>query len=136
MKKFLLLASLLLALPSFAQTHSTTLTWNASVPVVGSGGSATQILTGYNVYRAAVSGGYITGTPFASVPFGTNTFVDTAVTAGGTEFYVVTVKCSNCATAAGVATPESAFSNEVTATTPLNPAGPPAAPTNLKATIQ
>jgi hypothetical protein len=61
-----------------AVSHSVTLTWTAS----------TSTVSGYDVYRSTVSGG-----PYTlqnSTPVATTTYVDTAVTAGTTYYYVVT----------------------------------------------
>ena len=87
--------------PTPAVAHSVTLTWNAS----------TDTVTGYNVYRATVSGGpytLLTATPVSAL-----TFTDTAVAVGQTLFYVVR------ATVGGI---ESVNSNEANAL--IRPAAP------------
>ena len=79
-------------------SHSVTLTWTAS----------TSTVSGYNIYRSAVSGGPYTKLNSAVVA--TTTYTDSTVQAGQTYFYVVTsVDSSNV---------ESAFSTEVSATVP------------------
>ena len=79
-------------------SHSVTLNWVAS----------TSVVTGYNVYRSAISGG-----PYTKLNSGliaATTYVDTTVQSGQTYFYVVTsVDSSNV---------ESADSTEVSATIP------------------
>ena len=79
-------------------SHSVTLTWTASASPV----------TGYNVYRSTVSGGPYT--LMTSSPVAATTYVDSAVSAGITYYYVVTSVNSS-----GV---ESAYSAEVSATVP------------------
>jgi hypothetical protein len=79
-------------------SHSVTLTWTASASTV----------TGYNVYRSTVSGGPYT--KLTSPPVAALTYVDSAVQAAQTYFYVVTSVDSS-----GV---ESAYSTEVSATVP------------------
>jgi hypothetical protein len=78
--------------------HRATLNWNAS---------ATPLVT-YNVYRSSVSGG-----PYSKInPSAVSalSYVDTAVAAGKTYYYVVTaVNSSNV---------ESGYSNEATAPIP------------------
>jgi hypothetical protein len=63
-----------------ATQHSVLLSWDASV---SSG------LSGYNVYRATLSGGYST-TPLNTAPVTTLTYTDSTVTSGDQYFYVVT----------------------------------------------
>lgn len=115
-----------------AQTaHKTVLTWAAVSPAPASGTNAAQVISGYNVYTSSATNGEKEGTPLAFVPFGTNTYTDTAVTAGQTKFYKVSTVCSNCTTQ------ESSLSTEVSGTTPLdNPTGPPSAPTLNTPTVQ
>jgi hypothetical protein len=80
-------------------THSAILSWTAST---------TTTVTGYNVYRAPISGGpYTKLTPS---PVGAETFTDSSVQAGQTYFYVETA-----VDASGV---ESVFSVEVSGTIP------------------
>ena len=79
-------------------SHSATLDWTAS----------TSTVVGYNAYRSAVSGGPYT--VMNSTLATTTQYVDSAVRAGQTYFYVVTAVDSS-----GV---ESTFSNEVSATIP------------------
>lgn len=79
-------------------SHSVTLTWTAS----------TSVVSGYNVYRSAVSGGPYT--KLTSTLLVATTYVDTAVLTGQTYFYVATSVDSS-----GV---ESADSMEVSATIP------------------
>jgi hypothetical protein len=79
-------------------THPVTLTWDAPAPAV----------SGYNVYRATVSGGpYMKLTASLNA---TTTFADTTVQPGETYYYVATAVDSS-----GV---ESSYSNEVSATIP------------------
>jgi hypothetical protein len=81
-----------------AVQHATTLSWTASASTV----------SGYNVYRSAVSGGPYT--KLDSAPVAATTSVDAAVQAGQTYFYVVTsVESSGL---------ESDYSSEVSATIP------------------
>ncbi len=81
-----------------AVAHSVTLTWTAS----------TSTVSGYNVYRSSVSGGPYTKMN-SSLIAGTS-YVDSAVTAGQTYFYVVTSVTSGSV--------ESANSAEVSAIVP------------------
>ena len=81
-----------------AVAHSVTLTWTAS----------TSTVVGYHVYRSTVSGGPYTKQN-SSVNASTS-YVDSAVQAGTTYFYVVTSVDSS-----GV---ESADSTEVSVTVP------------------
>jgi hypothetical protein len=81
-----------------AAPHSVSLTWTAS----------TSTVTGYNVYRATVSGGPYT--KMNSSVIAATSYVDSAVTAGQTYYYVVTSVDSG-----GV---ESANSVEVSALVP------------------
>jgi hypothetical protein len=81
-----------------AVQHSAALSWIAS----------TSVVTGYNTYRGAISGGPYTKIN-SSLTAGT-TFTDTSVISGQTYYYVVTaVDSSNV---------ESAFSNQVQAVIP------------------
>jgi hypothetical protein len=78
--------------------HSATLNWVAS----------TSSVVGYNVYRGTVSGG-----PYAkmnSTPDASTSYVDTAVQAGQTYYYV--------ATSVDVSGNESGYSNQATAVIP------------------
>ncbi len=79
-------------------SHSVTLTWAAS----------TSTVSGYNVYRSTVSGGPYT--KLNSTLVAATTYVDTAVQAGQTYYYVVTSVESTGA--------ESADSAQVSATVP------------------
>jgi|HubBroStandDraft_6_1064221.scaffolds.fasta_scaffold19405_1 hypothetical protein len=81
-----------------AVAHSVTLTWTAS----------TSTVSGYNIYRSTVTGGPYT--KLTSTPVAATTYVDSAVQASQTYFYVVTSVDSS-----GV---ESADSPEVSATVP------------------
>lgn len=78
----LVITALLLSAPLLAQPHpSVTLAWNWSQ---GTGDPA----SGFHVMRSATTGG-----PYAviaTVPLGTLTYLDTAVTVGLTYYYVVT----------------------------------------------
>lgn len=78
--------------------HSATLTWTAS----------TSTVSGYRVYRGAVSGAY--GAPLARSLLTATTYTDTTAAAGATYFYVTTAVDSGGN--------ESAFSNEVNASIP------------------
>src|SRR5215469_830590 len=83
---------------SVTQAHSVALTWNAS----------TSTVSGYNVYRSIVSGGF-----YVKINSSLNTtlsYSDTTVSNGTTYYYVTTAVDSN-----GV---ESLFSNEVPAVIP------------------
>jgi hypothetical protein len=93
-----LLILLLLAAPSYPQTHSVALTWTAST---SSG------VTGYNAYRSSTSGGPYSKINSALIS-GTS-YTDSSVTAGQTYYYVAT------AVANGV---ESGYSSETSATVP------------------
>ena len=81
-----------------AVSHSVTLTWTAS----------TSTVSGYNVYRSAVSGGPYT--KLTSAPIAATTYMDTTVQSGQTYFYVVTSVDSSAL--------ESVNSAEVSATIP------------------
>lgn len=77
--------------------HTVTLSWTAST---------SSSIIGYKIYRATVSGG-----PYASLASVTGTsYVDSAVSAGGTYYYVTTAVDSSNA--------ESGYSNEATAVVP------------------
>jgi hypothetical protein len=81
-------------------THSVTLSWTAS---------SSANVTGYKVYRGAVSGG-----PYALVSSigAATTFVDSSVQSGQTYFYVVTAVDSN--------NNESAYSGQASASVPVS----------------
>ena len=79
--------------------HSVSLSWNAST---------SSNVTGYNVYRASVSGGPYT--KISSFPVTATTFLDSAAQAGVTYYYVTTAVDSN--------NNESAYSNQATAVIP------------------
>lgn len=104
---------------TFAQApHSNTLTWAWSQ---GTGDPA----TGFHIWKSATAPVPTTGTPFATVNSPTTlTFTDTAVTAGQTNFYVITAFNT-----AGDSTP----SNQVTCVTPFQI---PAPPSGLSATVK
>lgn len=113
-----LLALFVCLLPTLgaAQSHSNTLTW--TIPTQPTG----VVISGFNVYKSSTSGGEVLGSPFATVSSGTVlTYTDTTPTSGQVNYYKVTALCATCSTE------ESAFSNEITLTTPVN--GPPNAPT-------
>ena len=113
------LFALLLTLSAIglAQTpHSNTLSWNWSQ---GSGDAA----TGFHVWKSATPGGPYT-TPLATVPVASLTYVDSAVVAGQTNYYVVSAYNT-----AG----DSTKSSEVACTTPFHT---PVSPTGLSATSQ
>lgn len=76
-----------------------------------------MVISGFNIYRGTTPGGYKLGTPYAKVT--APAYVDLAVKAGDSFFYVVTVVCSACSTQ------ESGFSAEVKAVTPAD-SQPPA----------
>ena len=100
----------------FCQPHpSVTLNWSWSQ---GTGDPA----TGFHVQRGSTTGGPYT--TVGTVPVGTLTYLDTAVTVGTTYYYVVTAYNS-----AG----DSPRSNEVAAVVPFQA---PAAPSTLSATPQ
>jgi fibronectin type 3 domain-containing protein len=80
-------------------THSVGLSWDAST---------SNGVTGYFVYRGTTNGGPYTRQNLAQVS--TTAFTDTGVAAGQEYFYVVTAIDSSEV--------ESAFSNQVSATTP------------------
>jgi fibronectin type 3 domain-containing protein len=81
-----------------AVTHSVTLGWNVG----------TTAVTGYNVYRSAVSGGpYTALTPS---PINTTSYIDLAVQSGLTYFYVATSVDSTGG--------ESTYAPEISATIP------------------
>ena len=92
--------------------HSTFFSWTASASVSG------VTVAGYNLYCSATSGGE-TGTPAvngATLITGTS-YTDLSVTPGTQQFCVVTAATAGSAQ-------QSAFSNEVSFTTPSNPAPP------------
>ena len=81
-----------------AGTPEVALSWNSS----------TSVVTGYNTYRASISGG-----PYAKLtatPVSATSYTDTAVQSGGTYYYVVT--------AIGTDSLESSYSNEAVAVVP------------------
>lgn len=80
--------------------HTATLTWPAST---------TPAETGYNIFRATVSGGYTTPLNTTPISASATQFVDSTVQAGETYYYVLAFL-----TGSG----ESQFSNEVSATVP------------------
>lgn len=134
MKKFLLLAVMAVLcafVPSAmaAGPHQNALSWNAVPNTAPTGTTSGVTITGYNVYKANASGVYTKGTPFQTVAATVTNFTDTAVTAGGTRFYVVTALCASCTVT------ESDFSNEFKAVTPLDAAPKPDAPV-LNGTVQ
>jgi fibronectin type 3 domain-containing protein len=70
--------------------------------------ASTSVVSGYNVYRSAVSGGPYTKVNSSLIV--TTSYTDSTVQSGTTYFYVVTsVDASNV---------ESAFSTQVSATIP------------------
>ena len=79
--------------------HSVTLSWTASI---------SPNITGYNIYRSMTSGGPYT--KLNSSLIAATTYLDTAVQAGQTYYYVVT-----SVDLSGV---ESAYSNQATAVVP------------------
>ena len=88
-------------------THSVSLKWIA--PVVDSTHVAAA---GYNVKRGTVTGG-----PYTTIASPTAiTYTDSTVTGGAKYFYVVTAVCPTCS--------ESAPSNEVAVTVPLDQINP------------
>ncbi len=114
MKQLLLLIAFTGVL--FGQSHSNTLTWAWSQ---GTGDAA----TGFHVQKSQTSGGPYTVVATISSPT-ILTYVDTAVVAGQTNYYVVT---------AFNAGGESVPSNQATCTTPFSP---PAPPTGLSAVVR
>lgn len=108
------IAVLILMLGTMAMgqtTHSAKLSWTPS---------SSACVTTVNVHRALTSGGQIPiGQPnsnYATVPVGTNTYTDTAVTAGTTYYYTVSAWGSTC----GGTLKESVMSNEFKATIPVD----------------
>jgi hypothetical protein len=111
----------LFALPAPAQStpiglangtpHSTSFTWTASAPVTG------VTVSGYNLYCAPTTGkeANTNAVNGATLISGTS-YTDLAVTSGATQFCVVSAQASNGN--------QSAFSNEVSFTTPSNPNPP------------
>jgi hypothetical protein len=81
--------------------HSATLAWPASMA---------PTVTGYNVYRATVSGGYTTPLNSSPIPVSTTQFEDSTVQAGQTYYYVFTMIDSSNGW--------SPYSNEVSGTIP------------------
>jgi hypothetical protein len=79
--------------------HYVTLNWTAST---------SSNVTGYNIYRATVSGGPYT--KLTATPVSATTYTDTAVQAGQTYYYV--------ATAVDSSSNESTYSNEAQAVIP------------------
>ena len=121
-----LLAVLLFAIPTFAQTHSVSLSFNAST---------TPGVSTYNIYRALGVGSscaaptqcVVVGTIPASGPL---VFVDLTVVGGTNYSYFATAVCPAAGCGGGY-TGESGFSNSVSA---VVPGTPPAPPTNLSIT--
>lgn len=119
MRKLFLLLVMFASLSVFAQAaHETDIT--ITPPAVQTGVTITK----FNVYKALTSGAYTLGTPYASALVGATPttpvlYIDTNVVAGQKAFYVFTSVCPTCTTT------ESAFSGEISGTTP----NPPNAPT-------
>ena len=67
-------------------------------------------MTGYNVLRATVSGGYTTPLNSSPISAPTTQFIDSTVQAGETYYYVVTALDSSNV--------QSTYSNEVSVTIP------------------
>jgi hypothetical protein len=81
--------------------HLATLAWPASTA---------PTVTGYNVYRATVSGGYSAPLNSSVIPASTTQFEDSTVQSGRTYYYVFTIVDSSNG--------QSPFSNEVSGTIP------------------
>jgi hypothetical protein len=123
MKKLILLFGLFIAIQVHASpnpgavsatgtAHSTTFTWTPASQPTG------ITVAGYNLYCAPTSGGETAVNPVNGSTLITGTsYVDTSVTAGTTQFCVMTADTTGGAQ-------QSAFSNEVTFTTPSNPNPP------------
>ena len=92
--------------------HDTQFTWTASAPVTG------VTVAGYNLYCSPTSGGEtgVSAVNGSALIPGTS-YTDTAVTAGTKQFCVVTAATAGSAQ-------QSAFSAEVSFTTPNNPNPP------------
>jgi hypothetical protein len=84
-----------------AVSHSATLAWAPSTA---------STITGYNLYRATVSGGYTAPLNSSPISLSTAQFTDSTVQAGQTYYYVFTFVDSNNV--------QSTYSNEVSATIP------------------
>jgi hypothetical protein len=106
----LLVLIALLVLPVWGQgtPHSITVGWTFA--------QGTDIATGFNVYRATVSGGPYTKQTATPLPLLTTTYVDTTGVGGTKYFYVVT--------SIDAQGNESVNSNEASATFLANPAVP------------
>lgn len=111
-----LLLLLVFPLALFGQNHSVTLTWNWSQ---GTGDPA----TGFHIQRSATAGGPYTVIGTVGSPV-TLTYVDTAVVAGQTYYYVVTAFNGG-----GDSTP----SNQVTCVVPFQA---PPSPSGLSGTVK
>ena len=106
----LVFTALLLAISVGAQVqHSIKITWNTYV-------QGSDLATGFNVYRATVTGGPYTKLNAAPLPVSSTSYTDTSGVGGTKYFYVVT-----SVDAAGF---DSAFSAEANATFLVNPAVP------------
>lgn len=89
--------------------HSVALTWNAGA----TDATHTGVATGYNVKRGTTAGG-----PYTTIASpATTAYTDASVAGGAKYFYVITGTCPTCA--------ESAPSNEVGVTIPLDQLNPP-----------
>ena len=107
-----IVAVVLLSLSAFAQTqHKVVLSWSAS-PTSG---------VTYNIYRSTATGACGTTKIVSNVSV--LTYTDSSVANGANYFYAVSAQNSGG---------ESACTNEVQVLIPV----PPAAPTNLGATVQ
>ena len=90
---------------SMPGVHQATLTWQESTPG-----------TSFNIYRSGTAGGEDYGSPLASVPAGTLTYVDNGPFTDGQVVYYTVVAVENSSM--------SAPSNEAQATFPTLPAPP------------
>lgn len=128
MKKILLAlaVSICLSIVASAQTiaHSVVLSWTKSTD---------PCVTSTNIHKAITSGGEIpvgqSGSNFATVPTGTQTYTDNTVLAGQTNYWTISAWGSTC----GGTLHESVMSSEIKTVVPTDP---PPAPTGLTAIVQ
>jgi hypothetical protein len=112
LKSLMLTLMLLIGSSALAQAaHQTVIT--VTPPAAQTG----VVISGFKVYKGTTSGGE---TLYATLAASTTqfTYTDTVATPGQTTFYRLTTLCSTCTTT------ESAFSNEISGTTPNAPNPP------------